>query len=186
MKKLIFALSFALLSVAASAQDGTGLFVGAGAGFNFGFDGLKFENRVQSHNGSGFAGDFYVGGWLGKTIGLRGGYQGFTTSDTYSVFGSTPYHYIHADAMFRIASAVIPYVHAGWVSAQGSSFGGGAGIIIPIRLSDHIFIHPDFKANLSSNKVFGLSDPGLAVTLSATLGIAVSFGGNGSKTNTTP
>ena len=181
MKKLIFVLSLALMSVAVSAQNNTGFFLGAGAGFNFGFDGLKFENRIQSHNGSGFAGDFYAGGWLNKTIGLRGGYQGFNISDTYSVFGNTKYNYIHADALFRIAPNLVPYVHGGWQSAISSSIGGGAGLLVPIRITNHLSLIPDLRATMSPNKVYGIAQPGLAVTLSATMGLSVNFGGKSGK-----
>ena len=187
MKKLIILLALALMPAAAFAQDyNKGFFIGAGAGFNVGFDGLKFENRGDSHVGAGFAADFNIGGWLGKTIGLRGGYQGFSISNTYSVFGKTDYKYIHADALFRIAPNLVPYIHGGWQSAIGSSIGGGAGLILPIRMTKHISLIPDLRATLSPNKIYGIAEPGLAVTLSATMGVSVNFGGNGSKNNTTP
>lgn len=181
MKKLIIIQLLMLFAFAASAQNNSELFAGASAGFNFGIDGQKYESRVQSHVGSGFAADFYVGGWLGKTIGLRGGYQGFTSSNSYSVFGSIKYNYIHADALFRIASSFVPYVHAGWVIAAGNSIGGGAGLMLPIRLAEHVSIVPDFRASLSSNSIYGIANPGLALTPSATLGIMVNFGKSGAR-----
>ena len=181
MKKLIIIQLLMLVTLAASAQKNTQLILGAGAGFNFGFDGLKYENRIQSHNGSGFAADFFAGAWLGKTIGVRAGYQGFNTSDSYSVFGSIKYNYIHADALFRLAPAFVPYAHVGWVSAIGSSLGGGAGVMLPIRLTDSVSIVPDLRANLSSNNVFGIPSPGLALSLSATIGLVVNFDKSGAR-----
>ena len=175
MKKLILFIALGLISLSASAQNDR-FFVGGGAGLNFGFDGLKFEDRVNSHNGAGTAGDFYLGGWFGKGIGVRAGYQGFTVSDTYSVFGNLPYRYVHADLLFRVSTGFIPYVHCGWLQVAGNSFAGGAGIMMPIRLGEHFSIVPDIKANLAPGSAYGIGDSPLATTLSATLGIAVSFG----------
>lgn len=181
MKKLVVIISLALLSAAVSAQNRSAIFVGAGAGFNVGFDGQKYENRVNSHSGSGLAGDFYLGAWLNKTIGVRAGYQGFNISDSYTFFGDFNYTYIHADALFRLTSSFVPYVHLGWQKALGGSFGGGAGLMLPIRLSEHVAIVPDVRGTLSSNKLYGIASPGLAVTLSGTLGVVVSFGLSGKR-----
>ena len=177
MKKIFLILSFIILSLSVSAQKETGFFVGAGTGFNLGVDGLKFEDRVLSHIGSGFAGDFYAGAFFNKTFGVRAGYQGFGISNTYSDFGKYKYNYIHGDALIRLHRNVIPYVHAGWMKAANPSLGGGVGIMLPIHLGEHVSIVPDIKATLCGNQAFAVPTKGLASTVSATLGLAVRFGG---------
>ena len=180
MKKIVFALAVLLGSVNfASAQDDgldNGVFLGVGTGMNFGFDGLKYDDRSTSHNGAGFATDFYFGGWFGKIVGARAGYQGFTISDRYTDFGNRKYNYVHGDVLFRPHRNIIPYVHGGYVHIVNPGFGGGAGLMFPIHLGRFISIVPDLKATAYSSNVFGIKEHNVALTLSATVGLAVRFG----------
>ena len=180
MKRYLVISLLSLLSLSAFAQRETGFFAGAGTGMNFGFDGLKYEDRPTSHTGAGFAGEFFFGGWINPTIGLRGGYQGFGISDRYTDFGNRNYTYVHGDVLLRPHRNIIPYVHGGYVKIVNPSLGGGAGVMFPIHLTKHLSIVPDLKATTYSSKAFDSYTHNLAVTLSATVGVALRFG-NGSK-----
>lgn len=185
MKKYALALLLCWLPLAVSAQDlPTGWFFGAGTGVNFGFDGLKFDDRPTSHNGAGFAGDFYLGGWFTRGFGFRAGYQGFRISDRYTDFGNRPYRYIHGDFLFRAHRNIVPYVHAGYVGIQTGSLAGGAGIMVPIHLGKYVSIVPDVKATAFGSKAFQTSERNVSVTLSATIGVAVNLPGRKRKVET--
>ncbi|MBR5176820.1 MAG: OmpA family protein [Bacteroidales bacterium] len=186
MKKYILALFLCGISFAAAAQRETGYFVGAGAGMNFGFDGLKYEDRPTSHNGAGYAGDFYFGGWINPTIGLRAGYQGFGISDRYTDFGNRKYQYAHGDVLLRPHRNIIPYVHGGYLKIVNPAIGGGAGVMFPIHLTKHLSIVPDLKATGYNSKAFDSYKHNLAITLSATVGIALRFGHTAKKPATEP
>ncbi len=154
-----------------------GVFVGAGTGMNFGFDGLVFEDRSTSHNGAGFATDFYLGGWMTRGLGLRAGYQGFGISDRYTDFGNRSYSYLHADLLFRPHRNIIPYIHGGYVHIVNAGWGGGLGLMTPIHVGKHVSIVPDIKANVYKSDVFGTLNSNIAMTLSATIGVSVRLGG---------
>lgn len=177
MRKLFLFVLLCVMPAAAFAQKETGVFFGGGAGMNFGFDGLKFDDRPSSHNGAGYAGDFWAGGWIDPTIGLRAGYQGFSISDRYTDFGNRKYNYAHADVLLRAHRNIIPYVHAGWLRIVKPSWGGGAGMTFPIHLTKHVAIVPDFRATFYGSRAFASKDKNIAMTLSATIGIALRFGG---------
>lgn len=176
MKKYFLILLLGLLPLAASAQMETGFFAGAGAGMNFGFDGQSFNDRPTSHNGAGFAGDIYAGGWLNKTIGFRAGYQGFSISDQYTDFGNQKFQYIHADVLLRPHRNIVPYLHGGWTRIVRGGAGGGAGIMLPIHLGKHLVLVPDVKATAFASRVFDRMDRNIAFNLSATVGLAYRFG----------
>lgn len=177
MKKYFLILLLGILPMMASAQEESGFFVGAGAGMNFGFDGLKYESRSASHNGAGYAGDFYLGYAFNQHLGVRAGYQGFGISDRYTDFGNRKYNYFHGDLLFCIDPNFIPYIHGGYLSIVNPGISGGAGLLLPIHLGKHVSIIPDLKANFFSNKAFAAEKPALAAALSATVGLAFRFGG---------
>jgi len=177
MKRLFLIFALCALSFSAAAQKETGVFFGVGAGMNFGFDGLTYDDRPTSHNGAGWAVDAYVGGWLNPTLGLRGGWQGFSISDRYTDFGNRRYNYVHGDLLIRAHRNVIPYVHGGYVRIVNSSIGGGAGVVFPIHLGKHVMIIPDIKLNVYPSRAFGVYERNLAATVSATVGVAFRFGG---------
>ena len=176
MKKTLLTLFLCGISLAAAAQRETGWFVGAGAGMNFGFDGFKYVDRPTSHNGAGYAGDFYAGGWINRTIGFRAGYQGFGISDRYTDFGNRSYQYIHGDVLLRPHRNVIPYVHGGYLKIARPAVGAGAGVMLPIHLTRHISIVPDLKATALDSRAFKGGSHNLAMVLSATVGFAIRFG----------
>ena len=179
MKKTLLTLFLCVVSLSAFAQRETGFFVGAGAGMNFGFDGFKFNDRPTSHNGAGYAGDFYFGGWFNRIVGLRAGYQGFGISDRYTDFGNRNFQYIHGDFLLRPHRSVVPYVHGGYLKIVNPSLGVGAGVMFPIHLTRHLSIVPDLKATALDSKAFNAGTHNLAVALSATVGFALRFGQKG-------
>jgi len=189
MKKIAVALALLTVCVFASAQDNKyynykdNWFAGAGLGMNIGFDGSVFENhyeRASSHRGPGFAGDFYAGKWFGPRWGFRAGYQGFTVSDEYVVHARYNLIYPHADLMFRVFTALVPYIHLGYMKVDQSSLAGGVGIMFPVPVSKRIDIVPDIKYTMSSDKVYPSGDK-VASLLTGTIGIAYKFGGKMAK-----
>ena len=181
MKRIIVIASLLLcFGWSATSQETdreTGLFIGVGTGMNFGFDGLKFEDRPTSHNGAGFASDFYLGGWVAEGLGLRAGFQGFSISDRYTDFGNRKYAYFHGDILFRPHKNIVPYLHGGYVQIVNAGPAGGAGILFPIQLGKHVSLVPDLKATAYSSRIFGSLNNNVALTLSATVGLAIRLGG---------
>lgn len=162
--------------MAFAQADSSRVFIGAGAGMNFGFDGLPYVDRPNSHNGAGTAADFYVGGWLAPVLGVRAGYQGFGISDKFTDYGCLKYTYIHGDIILRPHKNILPYVHGGFVKIVNPTLGGGAGVMLPIHLTNHLSIVPDLKATVYSGKAYNVGKT-TALTLSATVGVAYRFGG---------
>ena len=176
MKRLLLLAAFCLLPLCASAQKETGFFFGAGGGMNFGFDGSKFDDRPTSHNGAGWAGDFYLGGFFNPTLGVRAGYQGFGISDRYTDFGNRKFTYVHGDVLLRAHRNIVPYLHAGYLKIVNPTLGAGAGVAFPIHLGKHVSIIPDVKATTYSSRAFAGGQNNMAITISGTLGLAVRFG----------
>ena len=183
MKKLIVCLAAAAAALfPAFAQNGkkegaTPWFVGAGAGMNIGFDGSSFVSRETSHIGAGTAGDFYVGKYFNPAIGLRVGYQGFGVSDQYIDYGKLPFHYAHADLIWRAGNVFTPYVHAGYAHIKSGTPAGGVGFMLPIQVSKRISIIPDIKATVLGGKAFaGEGAASVGGNLSATVGLQVRLG----------
>ena len=180
MKKLfvsiIASLAF-LTGTFAQIPDETGLFFGAGAGVNIGKNGQSYVDREVSSLGAGTAADFTVGYWFTSLLGARAGYQGFTISDTYATYGSKSFSYVHADALFRVYHSVVPYVHLGAINIDKWSFGGGAGLMFPVAVSEWLSIVPDVKAMASSPSVYGVGGSSPALTFSATVGLVFHLNG---------
>lgn len=163
-------LSEALLLAQTGREADRDFFIGVAGGINMGLDTRKFESREASHIGAGTDIDIYVGKWLGKVVGVRLGYQGFATSNHYVNYNGTPYHYVHADAMFRLGRSFVPYVHAGYLKMTRSTAAGGIGIMAPVWLNPYVSIVPDLKMTVVGAGAFaGIQMPG--VNFSASLGI---------------
>lgn len=78
--------------------------------------------------------------------------------------------------MFRPHKNIIPYLHAGHVKILDGSWGTGLGVMVPIHLNSRLTIVPDVKATGYSSRTYGAADNNVALTLSATVGIAVNLG----------
>jgi outer membrane protein OmpA-like peptidoglycan-associated protein len=177
--KTIVALGIALAtSINALAQsDGNNYwFGGIGGGMNFSRDGLNYFDRTNSHKGAGTAMDVYVGKWLNEFAGVRVGYQGFYTSNTYVEYGEDPFHYGHADLLFSVRDWFVPYLHVGYAKIDKGGIGGGIGIMAPIQITKRIAIVPDVKLLAHSRNLFAEGAGGLASTMSGTLGVAITLG----------
>lgn len=177
--KTIVALGIALAtSINALAQsDGNNYwFGGIGGGMNFSRDGLNYFDRTNSHKGAGTAMDVYVGKWLNEFAGLRVGYTGFYTSNTYREYGEDPFHYGHADLLFNVRDWFVPYLHAGYAKIDKGGVGGGIGIMTPIHITKRIAIVPDVKLLAHSRNLFAEGAGGLASTMTGTLGVVINLG----------
>ena len=177
-KALILCLAFFMLGASfAVAQDRpTNWFIGAGAGMNIGFDGQSFITRESSHIGAGTAADFYVGKYFGQVVGFRAGYQGFVVSNQYIDYGKVPFHYAHADLLFRVASGFVPYVHAGYAKLNSGSPAGGIGVMFPIHISKRVAIVPDIKATALNGAAYPGGTKRIAGNISGTIGLQIALG----------
>ena len=118
---------------------GDNWFIGAGGGINIlwneGYDNVKISPSIDANFGK----------WFTPSVGMRVGYQGFSTqiwSETPSLLGSTldtdkdmylqkmGYMYIHGDFLWNISNALsgyketrfwnfVPYLHAGFFRTYG-------------------------------------------------------------------
>lgn len=166
-------------------------FVGVGGGFNLSTDALRYSTEKVG-KGTGVSLDIYGGKWLTSRFGVRLGYHGINTSfDDTKVdndHGSHPFLYAHADAVFRPATWLVPYVHAGYInvthrnapggSLRKSALGGGVGVMFPIR-AKNLRIIPGIRLTMMNGDVTTYQDvntKSLRYKLSATIGLAYSFG----------
>ena len=147
-------------------------FGGAGAGMNFGADGLVDRSiREFSNMGAGTGIDAWIGRRFNDVFGLAVGYQGLDISKRFVEYGQYPYHYIHADAMLMANRFIMPYLHAGFLKGDQATAAGGLGVKVPIPLSNVISVVPDFKATLFGGKAIE-GTKSVGSNLSATLGLA--------------
>jgi len=168
-------------------------FVGVGGGLNVSLDIRQyFTDRTGSGTGSSL--DIYAGRWLTRRFGVRAGYHGYSTSFNdvelpSKDHGSHPFYYLHADAVFRPATWLVPYVHAGYINvthrnAPGGvtihkhALGGGAGVMLPIRAGNFRIV-PDMRVTMMNGDVQTWEDVHLKemrFKFSATVGLAYTFG----------
>ena len=202
MKKILVLFALAALSVAAYAQEDdlqlkkqqkypNSWFFGVGAGFNHSFDVGRYTSD-WSARGWGTSLDIYAGKWLNRVFGVRIGYHGINTAaeteESSIDYGSHPFYYLYADAIFRPTTWLVPYLHAGYASVQHKakssskgSFAGGAGLMFPIHAGKHLSFVPGIRATFFSGDIMEHSEEHTKIVrakLSVTLGVAYRFGGN--------
>ena len=181
LKNILLIAAAIVLSAPAFAQDkekverDTRWFIGAGGGMNFGIDG-KFEDYKNSNYGAGTSVEAYVGKFFNNWLGFRAGYQGFSISEDRGTYGKDPFHYGHADLLFRITDWCIPYIHGGYAHLQKGSPAGGIGLMMPIPISDRISIVPDLKATALNGNAFSEGEKKFAANLGGSLGLRVMLG----------
>ena len=186
IKRFIITMLTLAASLTALAQENEYVqynwFAGIGGGVNISWDGERFINRDKSHVGAGYAADVYVGKWLNDIAGLRVGWQGLTTSDTYTDFAKKKFMYLHGDILIRAHRSVIPYLHGGYMKIDHGTAAGGLGIMFPIYLGKVVRIVPDFRYSVFPNAAIdrvgdktGRIGPGS--NLSATIGLGFNLGG---------
>ena len=211
MKKiLIFFFTLAAFAVAARAQEQQltvstpeeikhaekypiNWFVGVGGGLNASID-IKQYSTNKTGSGTGISLDVYAGKWLTRRFGVRAGYHGYSTSfndvDLPSKdHGSHPFLYAHADALFRPATWLVPYVHAGYINVthrntpdgntiHKHALGGGLGVMLPIRAGNFRIV-PGMRVTMMNGDVQTWEDvhqKEMRFKFSATIGLAYTFG----------
>ena len=181
IKNIILIAAAVVMTIPAFAQDkekverDTRWFIGAGGGMNFGIDG-KFEDYKNSNYGAGTSVEAYVGKFFNNWLGFRAGYQGFSISEDRGTYGKDPFHYGHADLMFRITGWFIPYIHGGYAQLKKGSPAGGIGLMMPIPISDRVSIVPDLKATALNGNAFSEGEKKFAANLGGSLGLRVMLG----------
>ena len=216
MKKILIFFLSAALGVAAQAQEQDTLtvyspqetarelnkpekyplnwFVGVGGGFNMSTDLRKYSTE-STGNGTGISVDIYAGKWFTRYFGARLGYHGINTSFNDVALpsrdhGSHPFFYVHADALFRPTTWLVPYVHAGYINVTHANLdagiakkhkhalGGGLGVMFPIR-AGRFRVVPGLRATMMNGGVGTYDDTPqkeIRIKFSATLGLAYTFG----------
>ena len=169
-------------------------FVGVGGGLNMSTD-LRHYSTQSTGSGSGISLDIYAGKWFTRYFGARLGYHGINTSFNDVALpsldhGSHPFFYVHADALFRPTTWLVPYVHAGYLDVTHNnldagvdrkhkhSLGFGPGVMFPIRVGRFRII-PGVRATMMSGDVGTYEDvpqKQMRIKVSATIGLAYTFG----------
>ena len=224
MKKILIFFTLVALGVAAHAQEHDTLtvrsaretaaevkkaqkyplnwFVGVGGGFNTSVD-IRQYSTERTGAGTGISLDIYAGKWLTRRFGVRVGYHGYSTSfndvDLPSRdHGSHPFLYAHADAVFRPATWLVPYVHAGYINVthrnapvydeEGQktgehtlhkhALGGGVGLMFPLRAGNFRIV-PGLRMTMMNGDVGTYEDvhqKQMRFKFSGTIGLAYTFG----------
>ena len=166
---------------------GDNWFIGAGGGVNL-FLNEGFEPAIGPSVDAGF------GKWFTPAVGMRMGYQGFTTKvladNETRKFG---YMYFHGDFLWNMSNALggyketrfwnlVPYLHAGYFRTYGVSgsdfvdneIAAGAGLLHNLRLTDRLDLIIDMRATMVNGRA--VADDGFSLLPSVTAGLAVDLG----------
>ena len=166
---------------------GDNWFIGVGGGINI-FLNEGFDIAISPSIDANF------GKWFTPSVGMRAGYQGFSTQvmagDDARKFG---YMYFHGDFLWNMSNALsgyketrfwnlVPYAHAGYFRTyglNGSNFidneiAAGAGLLHNLRLIDRLDLIIDMRAPIVNGRAIG-SD-GVSLLPSVTAGLAVDLG----------
>ena len=166
---------------------GDNWFIGVGGGINI-FLNEGFDIAISPSIDANF------GKWFTPSVGMRAGYQGFSTQvmagDDARKFG---YMYFHGDFLWNMSNALsgyketrfwnlVPYAHAGYFRTyglNGSNFidneiAAGAGLLHNLRLVDRLDLIIDMRATIVNGRAIG-SD-GVSLLPSVTAGLAVDLG----------
>jgi outer membrane protein OmpA-like peptidoglycan-associated protein len=166
---------------------GDNWFIGVGGGINI-FLNEGFDIAISPSIDANF------GKWFTPSVGMRAGYQGFSTQvmagDDARKFG---YMYFHGDFLWNMSNALsgyketrfwnlVPYAHAGYFRTyglNGSNFidneiAAGAGLLHNLRLIDRLDLIIDMRATTVNGRAIG-SD-GVSLLPSVTAGLAVDLG----------
>ena len=166
---------------------GDNWFIGVGGGINI-FLNEGFDIAISPSIDANF------GKWFTPSVGMRAGYQGFSTQvmagDDARKFG---YMYFHGDFLWNMSNALsgyketrfwnlVPYAHAGYFRTyglNGSNFidneiAAGAGLLHNLRFIDRLDLIIDMRATIVNGRAIG-SD-GVSLLPSVTAGLAVDLG----------
>ena len=198
MKKFIVIASALLLGLAAFAQESNkdangntqfgpyetnkfwdNWFVEVGAGLNYGFDPIKSLGKV----GKGLNVQAAAGKWFDPCFGARVGYEGLKTA------GGKKFNYIHADFLWNVSNQfggyketrlanIVPYITTGYAFGDAKSFGIGAGIEVPIRITGAFNIVPKIEGVVVNADIIGKYNAGAALNASAAIALRYNIGKN--------
>ena len=166
---------------------GDNWFIGVGGGINI-FLNEGFDIAISPSIDANF------GKWFTPSVGMRAGYQGFSTQvmagDDARKFG---FMYFPGDFLWNMSNALsgyketrfwnlVPYAHAGYFRTyglNGSNFidneiAAGAGLLHNLRLIDRLDLIIDMRATIVNGRAIG-SD-GVSLLPSVTAGLAVDLG----------
>ena len=166
---------------------GDNWFIGVGGGINI-FLNEGFDIAISPSIDANF------GKWFTPSVGMRAGYQGFSTQvmagDDARKFG---YMYFHGDFLWNMSNALsgyketrfwnlVPYAHAGYFRTYGlngsdfidNEIAAGAGLLHNLRLVDRLDLIIDMRATIVNGRAIG-SD-GVSLLPSVTAGLAVDLG----------
>ena len=166
---------------------GDNWFIGVGGGINI-FLNEGFDIAISPSIDANF------GKWFTPSVGMRAGYQGFSTQvmagDDARKFG---YMYFHGDFLWNMSNALsgyketrfwnlVPYAHAGYFRTYGlngsdfidNEIAAGAGLLHNLRLIDRLDLIIDMRATIVNGRAIG-SD-GVSLLPSVTAGLAVDLG----------
>lgn len=164
-------------------------FVEVGAGVQAPFDDFK------TYNFGGLVVNANVGKWIDPVWGFRLGWQGLTTGNlnnkvTFkdSFDGNHAFNYVHGDFMFNFSNLVagyketrvvdvVPYLSAGAAFNKSSRcLGVGAGVQVPIRISNVVKIAPQLQVLATNSHIVG--GKGVVAHPSASVNVVVNLGKN--------
>lgn len=181
-----------LVAGAASAQEyvtnsfNSNLFVGLSAGINTSMDNV-YSGKLS--HATGVAVELNLGKWITPEFGFRVDLTGITTGDLNFVKESEVVKYWSAglnllwdatntfggyDPERRVSA--VPYLHGAYVLSEGRGAGVGAGILVPIRLSDRFSIVPDLRLVGYTDATLKGSGSGVCAGAFAMLGVQYKFG----------
>lgn len=145
-------------------------FIGVGGGINWGQDGVEeklFNGKPEAFKGGlGLNISVYAGKWVDPCWGFRLGWSGLKNTDLRydSDFpGNVNYNYFHLDGLVNLSNLFagyketrtvnfVVYPHVGFINNPFKgikhSFAAGAGLMIPIRISNLINIVPDIRYDI--------------------------------------
>lgn len=195
IKALVFAAAILVAGVA-NAQESyvtnsfdSNLYVGLSAGANASFDGFYgFLKGGKLIKGGGISVELSAGKWLTPEFGFRLNLTGLNTECISGWhFGENPYYSASLaflwDATNTFAGydpqrvvSVVPYLSAGYYKSVGRGAGFGAGIMLPIALTEKWSIVPDVRFVGFSDAVLVGPSTGVCANVQVTVGAQYKFG----------
>lgn len=179
-----------LVAGAASAQEyvtnsfNSNLFVGLSAGINSSLDGV-YSGKLR--HATGVAVELNLGKWITPEFGFRVDLTGFSTGDLTFAKEYEKYYGAGLNLLWDATNtfggydperrvSAVPYLHGSYVLSAGRGAGIGAGILVPIRLTDRWSIVPDLRLVGYTDATLKGSGSGVCAGAFAMLGVQYNFG----------
>lgn len=179
-----------LVAGAASAQEyvtnsfNSNLFVGLSAGINSSLDGV-YSGKLR--HATGLAVELNLGKWITPEFGFRVDLTGIKTGDLTFAKEYEKYWGAGLNLLWDATNtfggydperrvSAVPYLHGSYVLSAGRGAGIGAGILVPIRLTDRWSIVPDLRLVGYTDATLKGSGSGVCAGAFAMLGVQYNFG----------